>query len=221
MNTLRSPSVQAVLARIAATDAANRGPANERFRARRAAARAAVPAHETAEIYRDAPMAVAPEVGELLYVLTALRRPARGVEFGMSFGASTICIAAALRDAGGGSLVTTELDPQKARVGERNVAEAGLADLVEIRVGDALETLTDVSEPVDLLFLDGLNELYRPVLRLVEPRLSPGALVAADRSAKDPDWPRYSAYVRDPASGYVSVEVPVGAGVEVSVRTAA
>ncbi len=57
--------------------------------------------------------------------------------------------------------------------------------LVELRAGDALETLIDLAEPVDLLFLDGRNDLYLPVLRLVEPRLAPEALVAADLNAED------------------------------------
>jgi predicted O-methyltransferase YrrM len=51
---------------------------------------------------------------------------------------------------------------------------------VEIREGDALETLSDPGGPVDLLFLDGFAPLYLPVLELLKPRLGPGALVVAD-----------------------------------------
>jgi predicted O-methyltransferase YrrM len=56
-------------------------------------------------------------------------------------------------------VITTELEPGKVAAAERNLAEAGLDDLVEMRVGDALTTLQDVPE-VDLLFLDGWNNLY-------------------------------------------------------------
>ena len=60
---------------------------------------------------------------------------------------------------------------------------AGLADLVEIRTGDALETLAaDLPEVIDLVLLDGAKRLYPKVLSLLEPRLRPGALVVADNA---------------------------------------
>jgi predicted O-methyltransferase YrrM len=140
------------------------------------------------------------------------------VEFGGSLGVSTIHLAAALRDGGGGTLITTEIHPAKAAAARRNLTEAGLADLVELRVGDALETLADISAPVDLLFLDGWNELYLPVLHLMERHLEPCALVAADMSTGDPDSQRYREYIRDPISGYASLEVALDAGVLLAVR---
>ncbi|MCQ4380070.1 class I SAM-dependent methyltransferase, partial [Clostridioides difficile] len=63
------------------------------------------------------------------------------VEFGTSFGISTLHLAAALRDNGGGRLVTSEFEPSKGVRARANLAAAGLADLVEIREGDALRTL--------------------------------------------------------------------------------
>ena len=65
--------------------------------------------------------------------------------------------------------------------------EAGVAEMVEVRLGDALITLRSLPGPVDLLCLDGWNELYLPVLQLVAPHLSPDALVVADLSADAPD----------------------------------
>jgi predicted O-methyltransferase YrrM len=67
------------------------------------------------------------------------RRAKRIVEFGTSFGISTIHLACALRDSGGGQLTGSELEATKARRARQNLNEAGLADLVEIRIGDALE----------------------------------------------------------------------------------
>ncbi len=119
---------------------------------------------------------------------------------------------------GAGSLITTELHPGKVAATRRHLTEAGLADLVELRAGDALQTLTQLDRPVDLLFLDGRNDLYLPVLRLVEPRLAPDALVAADLNSEDPDLLPYLAYVRDPSHGYFSIEIPLDAGVELSAR---
>jgi predicted O-methyltransferase YrrM len=222
VSALASSATRAVLERIWATGEAHDAAAKARFQARRAECGSRLPASEAAELYKDAAFAVAPDVGLLLYALALARRAACIVEFGTAFGASTIHLAAAIRDGGGrGRVVATELHPDKARIATRNLSEAGLADLVELRVGDALDTLRDLDEPVDLLFLDGFGDLYLPVLRLVEPSLSPSAVVAADESAGNPYWPEYSAYVRDPRNGYASVSVPLDDGVEVSVRVAA
>src|SRR5207237_3728291 len=118
---------------------------------------------------------------------------------------------------GGGSVITTEMEPDKARMARQHLAEAGLDDLVDLREGDALSTLVDVTE-VDLLFLDGWNNLYLAVLDLLEPRLSVGALVIADLSAGDPEQGSYCERMHDPASGYATVDLPIDAGVVVSVR---
>ncbi|HUA44631.1 MAG TPA: class I SAM-dependent methyltransferase [Solirubrobacteraceae bacterium] len=174
---------------------------------------------ERAEAYGAAPLSITPEVGELLCLLVLARRPGAVVEFGASHGYSTIHLAAAVRDLGSGRVISTEIEPGKAAVARRNLAEAGLDDLVEIRVGDALATLQDVHE-VDLLFLDGWNNLYEPVVDLLEPRLSRGALVIADLSADDPDQISYVERMHAPESGYITVDVPLDAGVVVSVRTA-
>ena len=170
---------------------------------------------ERSEMYGGAPLSITPEVGDLLCVLVLARRPRTIVEFGASHGYSTIHLAAAVRDVGSGRVITTELEPGKVAAAERNLAEAGLDDLVEMRVGDALTTLQDVPE-VDLLFLDGWNNLYEPVVDMLQPRLSPGALVIADLSSDDPDQVSYVERMRAPGSGYVTVDIPLDAGVVVS-----
>ena len=98
-------------------------------------------------------------------------------------------------------------------------ASALLADLVEIREGDALETLKEVGNGVDLMLIDGAWSLYLPVLKLIEPRLAPGAVILGE-NAFDKD---YIDYVRNPANDYVSMPLPVneGRGNEFTVRTAA
>jgi predicted O-methyltransferase YrrM len=170
---------------------------------------------------REAWICVPREVGDLLATLVHATRARTVVEFGTSFGVSTVFLAAALRDNGGGTVVTTELEPTKAEVAAANVRRAGLDDLVDLRVGDALETLaglggaTDTS--VDLLLLDGWSELYLPVLEVVEPALRPGALVIADDTDMLPDaLVDYLARVRGP--GYRSQHLPLGDGLELSVR---
>ena len=94
------------------------------------------------------------------------------------------------------------------------MAAGGLADLVEIRQGDALQTLSaDLPEAIDLVLLDGAKALYSDVLALVESRLSRGAFIVADNADDSPD---YLAYVRSPGNGYLSV--PFGDDVELSMR---
>jgi predicted O-methyltransferase YrrM len=122
---------------------------------------------------------VSRSAGQLLYALGRGTGARRIVEFGTSFGISTIYLAAAARD-NGGRVVTTEIEAAKCRTAEANLVRAGLADVVDLREGDALETLTAVEGPIDLVFLDGWKDLYLPVLDLLRPALRPGAVVAAD-----------------------------------------
>jgi predicted O-methyltransferase YrrM len=165
---------------------------------------------------KDAALPVSPATGTLLYLLARTGRARTIVEFGTSFGISTVHLAAALRDNGGGLLVTTEFEPAKVERARANLAAAGLADLVEIRTGDALQTLArDLPATIDLVLLDGAKALYPDVLALVEPRLRAGSVVVADNADHSPD---YLARVRSPASGYLSL--PFGADVELSMRLA-
>jgi predicted O-methyltransferase YrrM len=163
---------------------------------------------------KDFHLAVSRETATLLYILTRSSGASTIVEFGTSFGVSTLHFAAALRDNGGGQLIGTECEPTKVAQARANLVVAGLDDLVEIRTGDALETLTrDLPEIIDLVLLDGAKGLYPKVLSLLEPRLRPGALVVADNA----DWcPEYLACVRSPTGGYVSV--PFAGDVELSMK---
>ena len=174
---------------------------------------------EMAHLLNQAFIPVSPDAGRFLY---ALARATKGtvIEFGTSLEISTIYLAAAIRDRGDGPVITTELHPGKAQKARENLRAAGLLNYVDLREGDALETLRGVTGGVTLLFLDGWKKLYLPVLKLLEPALEPGALVAADDLDLFPDVHKpYLAYVRNPESGYVSVEVPVGDRIELSVRT--
>jgi predicted O-methyltransferase YrrM len=172
---------------------------------------------ERTELLAEAYLPVARDNGELLYLLARTRGATRVVEFGTSFGISTIFLASAVRDNGGGEVITTELHPAKARAAAANLADAGLEDLVHIRTGDALQTLADLPGPVDLVLLDGWKNLYLPVLRLLEPSLRTGTLVVADDRSMLPA--EYLDHVRHPSNGYHSVEIPLDDGLEISLRT--
>lgn len=170
-------------------------------------------ADAAAEIY----MPISAAGGTLLYNLVRAVRPATVVEFGTSFGISTLYLAAAVRDNGTGRIFTTELNKNKIAAARRTFADTGLDDLITVLEGDALETLPKVDGDPDFVLLDGWKDLCLPVLRLLEPRLRPGTLVVAD-DIEMSDMRPYLDYVRDPANGYESVPFPVEDGMEISCR---
>jgi predicted O-methyltransferase YrrM len=211
-NTLNSPKVRAVLDRLfegAAHD-------DERETGLGAGSWSTASARQLADACQAIYMPVSEPGGRLLYALTRAARPAMVVEFGTSFGISTAHLAAAVTDNGTGHVLTTELSPVKIAAAQANLEDAGLADAVTVLPGDALETLAAVQGPVGLVFLDGWKDLCLPVLRLLEPRLAPGALVVADDVDSHASMADYLAYVRDPANGYVTIAFPVEDGMEVS-----
>jgi len=220
MSTLATPAVSGLLDRLFA--AADQDDPAGFGRAREAMARLGTPPsdRQRAELMRDVYMPVSPDVGRLLYLLARSRNAGIIVEFGTSYGISGIHLAAALKDAGRGRLITTELDAIKAERARENFRTAGLADLIEIRVGDAFETLkTGIEGRIDLVLLDGWKPLYLRMLKFLEPRLAPGALIIADDLAVAPEaLASYVGYVREPGNGYISVEVPLGDRIEISVR---
>ena len=163
---------------------------------------------------KDAPLAVSRETGALLYMLARSCGARTIVEFGTSFGISTLHLAAALRDNGGGHLIGSEFEPSKVARARDHLMAGGLIDLVEIREGDALQTLSvDLPDTIDLLLLDGAKSLYPEILSLVESRLRHGAFIVADNADYSPD---YLARVRSPAAGYMST--PFADDVELSMR---
>lgn len=166
---------------------------------------------------KDLWLPVSQDTGKLLYMLARSNKARAIVEFGTSFGLSTLFLAAALRDNGGGVLIGSEFEASKIALAREHFIEGGVSDLIHIREGDALVTLaSDLPEVVDLLLLDGAKTLYGDVLNLVERHLRPGALVVADNT----DYcPEYLAYVRAPENGYLSV--PFTDDIELSMRLSA
>lgn len=229
MDTLTTPPVADVLDRLFADARAVDGPLHARWAEALDDSEADVAqllAREAADYpglyheYADNYLNVSAEFGRFLYVCARARRATRIVEFGTSFGVSTIHLAAALRDGGGGHLISTELEPTKAARAQQNLESAGLDGLVDIRVGDALETLRDgIDGPVDLVLLDGAFSLYLPVLSILEPHLPPGAVVLGENAVDESG--DYLTYVRNPENGYRSLPLPFqpGRGNELSVRT--
>ena len=90
---------------------------------------------------KDHPLPISRTTGKLLYLLARSVGARNIIEFGTSFGISTLHLAAALRDNGGGRLIGSEFEPSKILRARENLAAVGLSDLVEVREGDALDTL--------------------------------------------------------------------------------
>jgi predicted O-methyltransferase YrrM len=172
-----------------------------------------------AERFRSVRISLGPDAGRFAYAVGRTIGVRHAVEFGTSFGISTVYLAAAVRDNGGGRVIGSELAESKWQAARANLADAGLADVCDIRLGDALETLRDLPQPIDLVLLDGWKDLYLDILRLVEPSLRPGAVVLADnvnmfKRALAP----YLSYVKRDSGRYVSTTLPLGTGMEYSLH---
>ncbi|MER9871514.1 class I SAM-dependent methyltransferase [Mesorhizobium sp. M0195] len=216
MTTLTTPPLAPLLDRLFEEAAAATSPAAAEFSAEERS-RLVRSKTEYLDFYgrlKDLWLPVSRETGTLLYMLARGSSARTIVEFGTSFGISTLHLAAALRDNGGGRLITSEFEPSKVARARNNLTAGGLIDLVEIREGDAVQTLSvDLPETIDLLLLDGAKALYPEILSLVESRLRPGAFVVADNADLCPE---YLERVRSTGSGYMSTSF--SEDVELSMR---
>ncbi|VUD69331.1 Putative O-methyltransferase/MSMEI_4947 [Thalassocella blandensis] len=166
------------------------------------------------DLLKELWLPISPETGHLLFMLTRSTNARNVVEFGTSFGISTIFFAAALKDNGGGKIITTEFEPEKVKQAHRHFKECGVSELIELREGDALQTLSaNIPETVDILLLDGAKALYNDILALLETSLIPGSIVIADNADMNPE---YLSYIREKANGFISI--PFADDVELSMK---
>lgn len=168
--------------------------------------------------YADYGFSILPAQGELIYLLCRAMRTTRVVEFATSVGMSTLYFAAAVRDNGGGKVIGSELVPAKVAAAKRNLADAGLLGYVDIREGDARETLQDLGGPVDFALIDGWplasgRSLARQVIEIINPQLRSGAFVLNDNGEPD-----YLEYIRSEQGGFLSMTLPIKRGTELSVK---
>jgi predicted O-methyltransferase YrrM len=105
-------------------------------------------------------ISVSPNQGKFLQILAQIVGARSILEIGTLGGYSTIWLARGLRP--GGRIITLEVDPNHAKVAELNVLHAGLQDVVDVRVGKALETLPQLAAegcgPFDMIFIDADKE---------------------------------------------------------------
>jgi len=160
------------------------------------------------------------EQGEFLYLTVRALKARQVLEFGTSFGISTIYLGAGIKDNGGGHVIGSEIEESKHQRASDNLTRSGLADITDIRLGDAMETLKNIPEPLDLVLLDGWKDLYLPVLELLMPNLRKGSVVLADniftfRKSLRP----YVEHMQSGKNGFESTTLHIADGFEYSVYT--
>ena len=130
---------------------------------------------------KSAYLPISEEQGKWMYSIILKNQYKNIVEFGTSFGISTIYLALAAQQTGG-QVVTTEIVPEKCEQAKKNFLNAGVDDFIELREGDALESLKNWNQSVDFLLLDGWKDLYLTVFRLLENHFHPNTTIFVDNT---------------------------------------
>jgi predicted O-methyltransferase YrrM len=163
---------------------------------------------------------VGAEVGAFLHALILARRPQRILELGTSYGYSTLFIADAAR-AVGAQVVTMELADYKQAHARAQLAEAGLADVVDWRLGDAVALTRDDPGTFDFALLDIWKELYLPCFEALYPKLAEEGVICADNmispAVARPEVREYRAAVLAKPDLQTAL-LPIGQGIELTVR---
>ncbi|MGA7312836.1 MAG: class I SAM-dependent methyltransferase [Silvibacterium sp.] len=168
--------------------------------------------------YAEYGFSIVPDQGDLIYLLCRGMRATHVVDFATSIGMSAIYFAAAMRDNGGGTVVGSELVPEKVATARRNLADAGVADYADIREGDARQMLRDLGGLVDFALIDGWPNrqnpsLAREVIDILAPQIRTGGYVVNDNAEPD-----FLEFMRDPANGFISVSLPLKGSTELCVK---
>ena len=159
---------------------------------------------------------VARTTGQFLFSLVAPQWDCEVLEIGGSRGYSSIWLGAGVRYFGG-RVLSLEADPAKVEAWRANVAEAGLEETVDLIAGDAFETLPQIDDVFDIVFIDAEKDDYERLFQLARGKVEAGALFVADNvlSHADPLAEYSKARQADPT--LESVTVPLDRGLELSV----
>jgi caffeoyl-CoA O-methyltransferase len=138
---------------------------------------------ETHATQTDPRMLTGPVAGRLLDMLVWIAQPRRVLEIGTYTGYSALTMAAALPE--GGSIITCELDPDRAAFARRHMDASPYGDRIEIRVGPALETMRSLEGPFDLVFIDADKTGYPDYFEAALPLLAPRGLIVLDNMLRE------------------------------------
>lgn len=171
----------------------------------------------------DLLLSVGPEAGAFLHALVLGRQPKRILELGTSYGYSTLFLADAARKVGA-TVITMELADHKQVYAREKLTEAGLADVVDFRLGDAVALIEADDGPFDLVLLDIWKDMYLPCFEALYPKLAEEGIIAADNmihpaSARDSVRKYRAAVMAKP--DLQTTLLPIGQGIELTVRWSA
>ncbi|MFT4037150.1 MAG: DUF1442 domain-containing protein [Thermomicrobiales bacterium] len=155
------------------------------------------------------------ESAEWLNLLIRATRAKAILEIGSSNALSTIFLADAAR-ANGGQVTGTEILPARAAEANRNLTEAGLADVAQVLAGDAQETTADLPGPFDLVFIDAEKDDYSAHLLAIVDRVRPGGLILADNVVSH-DISAYQNLVRE-RDDLETITLPLNRGIEFTLK---
>jgi predicted O-methyltransferase YrrM len=174
---------------------------------------------ESHRFMADKLVALEPLKAEFCHLLCRSLGARRVVEVGTSHGVSTVYLAQAVRENGGGVVIATEHEPGKAAKARETFAQAGLANLIDLREGDLRETLKVIEGPVDFVLVDIWVEMALPAIELIAPHLHEGAVVVADNTTQvRPAYGRFFEFVDDPKNRLKTMTLPFDGGLEFIVR---
>ncbi len=159
---------------------------------------------------------VEPTTGRFLFSLVAPQWDCQILEIGGSRGYSTIWLAAGARNLGG-HVRSLEHDPAKAEAWRKNIAEAGLEEWAELVEGDAFETIPELVDIFDIVFIDAEKEDYERLFELARDKVDPGALFVADNVLSHEETLGAYSRARQADPDCESVTVPLDRGLELSV----
>jgi predicted O-methyltransferase YrrM len=160
--------------------------------------------------------AVARTTGQFLFGLVAPQWDCEVLEVGASRGYSSLWLAAGARYFGG-HLTSLENDPVKAAAWRANIAEAGLEEWADLIEGDAAQTIPEIDDVFDMVFLDAEKDDYERLFQAARTKLEPGAVVVADNVISHDETLGDYVKARQSDSTLESVTVPLDRGLEVSV----
>lgn len=131
--------------------------------------------------FKDVYLSISEEQGEDIVQIIKDHNFKNIVEFGTSFGISTLFLAQAALETNG-NIISTELLDSKAKKAIENFKKAGVNELIETRIGNALVTLKNHNKPIDFLLLDGWKNLYLPLFQMLEPNFKSSTIIYVDNA---------------------------------------
>jgi predicted O-methyltransferase YrrM len=221
MSVLNDPKLEAFLAALHAQSEGQDDAVGAYFRRRYTDGTLSWEGFDTdaTAFFADKMVALEPVKAEYCYALCRALRAKRVVECGTSFGVSTLYLAAAVRDNGGGQVIATEWEAGKAAIARRNFETAELSAYIDLRQGDLDSTLRVIEGPVDFVLLDIWTEAVMPAIRHIAPHLREGAVIVADNVIQArPGYAAWFDYIADPANRLRTVTLPFEGGLEMTVR---